>query len=83
MAEEVVALNGSLHSRTVEGKIRKRIQEQCRQVFLLLSSVSSDGKLGLLKFVFVISDFRCISDYIMVSNIYLLGISSIKGYAKD
>ncbi len=78
-----MALNGSLHSRTVEGKIRKRIQEQCRQVFLLLSSVSSDGKLGLLKFVFVISDFRCISDYIMVSNIYLLGISSIKGYAKD
>jgi hypothetical protein len=82
MAEEVVALNGSLHSRTVEGKIRKRIREQCRQVFLFSSSVSGDGKLGLLRLVFVISDFHCISDYTMVSNMYLLGISSIKGDKK-
>jgi hypothetical protein len=27
MVEEAAALNGGLHSRTVEGKIRKKIQE--------------------------------------------------------
>jgi hypothetical protein len=32
MVEGVVALNGGLHNKTVEGKIRNKIEEQCRQV---------------------------------------------------
>jgi len=35
MAEEGVALNGGLESWTVEGKIRRGIRKQCRQIFLL------------------------------------------------
>jgi hypothetical protein len=37
MAKEIVALNGGMRNRTVEGKIRRKIREQWRQVFLLLS----------------------------------------------
>jgi hypothetical protein len=29
MVEGVTTLNGGLHSRTMEGKIRRKIQEQC------------------------------------------------------
>ncbi len=35
MAEEGVALNGGLESKMVEGKIRRGIRKQYRQVFLL------------------------------------------------
>jgi len=35
MVEGVVASNGDLCRRTMEGKIRNRIGEQCRQVFFL------------------------------------------------
>ncbi len=38
MAREVVALNGGLHSRMLEGKIRRQIREQCRQVLVFLLS---------------------------------------------
>jgi len=72
-------LNGGLHSRTMEGKIERRIQEQCRHVFLLFSSVSNDGSLGLLRLVVAISNFDCASDYTIANNMYLLGIGSIKG----
>jgi hypothetical protein len=33
MVEGAAALNGGLRNRTVEGKIRSRIGERCRQVF--------------------------------------------------
>jgi hypothetical protein len=79
MAKEVTTLNGGLHSRTVEGKIRRKIREQCRRVFFLFSSVLSDGSLGLLRLVVVISDFHCARDYTMANNIYLLGIGFIRG----
>jgi hypothetical protein len=39
MVEEVVALNGGLENRMVEGMIKRGIWKQCRQVFLLSSSV--------------------------------------------
>jgi hypothetical protein len=35
MAKEIVVLNGGMGSRMVEGKIRRRIREQWREVFLL------------------------------------------------
>jgi len=72
MAKEATTLNGGLHSKTVEGKIRRKIREQCRWVFFLFSLVSSDGSLGLLRLVVVISDFHCAKDYILANNIYLL-----------
>jgi hypothetical protein len=49
MAEEAAALNRGLHNKTVEGKIKRRIREQCKLVFLLSSLISSDGKVGLAK----------------------------------
>jgi hypothetical protein len=33
MVEGATTLNGGLHNRTMEGKIRSRIGEQCRQAF--------------------------------------------------
>ncbi len=39
MAKEVVALNGGLESKMVEGKIIQGILKQCMQVFLLSSLV--------------------------------------------
>jgi hypothetical protein len=41
----------------VEGRIKRRIREQCRQVFLLSSLVSNDGRLGLLRLIVDVSDF--------------------------
>jgi hypothetical protein len=35
MAEEGATLNGGLEIWTVEGRIRRGIQKQCKQVFLL------------------------------------------------
>jgi hypothetical protein len=35
MVEGAVALNEDLCSRTMEGKIKNRIGEQCRQIFFL------------------------------------------------
>ncbi len=46
MVEEAATLNGGLESRTMEGMIRRRIQKQCKQVFLLSSS--RDGRFYLL-----------------------------------
>jgi hypothetical protein len=45
MAERVATFNGGLHSRMVEGKIR-RIWEQCKQVlfFFFFSSVSRNSR---------------------------------------
>jgi hypothetical protein len=40
MVEGVTTLNGGLHSRTVEGKIRRTIKEQCKQVLVFLLSIS-------------------------------------------
>ncbi len=57
MVEEASTLNGGLHSRIVEGRIKRRIREQCRQVFLLSSLVSNDGRLGLLRLIVDVSDF--------------------------
>ncbi len=48
MSKEVVALNGGLDSRMVEGMIRRRIRKQWRHVFLLSSSISGDGRFDLL-----------------------------------
>jgi hypothetical protein len=48
MAKEVSTLNGSLESRTMEGMIRRKIRKQCRQVTLLSSSISKDGRFDLL-----------------------------------
>jgi hypothetical protein len=79
MVEEPTTLNGGLHSRTVEGKIRRRIRKQCRHIFLLFSSVSSDGSLGLSRLVVAISKFDCASDYTIANNMYLLGIGFIRG----
>jgi hypothetical protein len=79
MVEGATTLNGGLHSRTVEGMIRRKIREQCRLIFLLFSLVSGDGRLGLLRLVIVVSNFRCASDYTMVNNMSLLKIGSIKG----
>jgi len=47
MVEEVVALNGGLHSRTLEGKIKRRIQEQFGQVlvFFFFSLLLGDNRL--------------------------------------
>jgi hypothetical protein len=45
MAKEAIALNGVLESRTVKGKIRRKIRKQCKQVFLFSSSISGDGRL--------------------------------------
>jgi hypothetical protein len=80
MVEEATALNGSLHNKMVEGKIRRKIWEQCRQVFLLSSSVSNDGKLGLLRLVVVVFDFHYTSNYTMASNMSLSRIGSIRGW---
>jgi hypothetical protein len=45
MVEGAATLNGSLHSRTVEGKIR-RIWEPCKEVLIFLfSSISGDSRL--------------------------------------
>jgi hypothetical protein len=80
MVKKSIALNGSLHNRMVESRIRKRIWEQCKQVFLLFSSVSSDGKLGLLRLVVVVFDFRYANNYTIASNMSLLKIRSIRGW---
>jgi hypothetical protein len=48
MAEEATTLNGGLESRMVEGTIKRRIHKQCKQVFLLSSSVLGDGRFDLL-----------------------------------
>jgi hypothetical protein len=47
IVEGVATLNGGLHNRTMEGKIIRRIWEQCRQVlfFFFFSSVSGDNRL--------------------------------------
>ncbi len=45
----------------------------------LSSSASGDGRLGLLKLVVSIFDFRDASDYTMASNMFLLVIDFIKG----
>jgi hypothetical protein len=47
MAEEATPLNDGLESRMVECKIRRKIQKQCRHVFLLSSSVSRASKFDL------------------------------------
>jgi hypothetical protein len=79
MAEETTALNGGLHNRTVEGKIKRRIRKQCKLVFLLSSSISNDGRLGLLRLVVVVSNFHYTSNYTTANNMSLLGIGSIRG----
>jgi hypothetical protein len=48
-------------------------------LFLLPSSISSDGQLGLLRLIVVIPKFRYANDCTMASNMSLLGIGSIKG----
>jgi len=40
MVEGAAALNGGLHNRMVEGKIRRRIGEQCKQVLIFLLFIS-------------------------------------------
>jgi hypothetical protein len=47
MAEEAMTLNGDGESRTVEGRIRRRIRKQCREVFLFSSSILRDGRFDL------------------------------------
>jgi hypothetical protein len=39
MAKEDITLNGIMESRTMEGRIRRGISKQCKQVFLLSSSI--------------------------------------------
>jgi hypothetical protein len=63
MAKKTTTLNGSMWSRTVEGKI----------LFL------EDDRWSLLRFVVLASDFRYASDYIMASDMFLLVIGSIRG----
>ncbi len=48
MVEEATTLNGGLESRTVEGRIKRKIRKQCKQVFVLSSLVSKDGRFDLL-----------------------------------
>jgi hypothetical protein len=48
MVEEAATLNGGLESRTVEGKIKRRIRKQCKHVFFLSSSILGDGRFDLL-----------------------------------
>jgi uncharacterized membrane protein YjgN (DUF898 family) len=79
MVEEAATLNGAMNNRTMKGSIRRRIRKQCRQICLLSSLVSSDVRLGLLRLVVVVFDFRYASDYAMPSNVFLLTIDSIRG----
>jgi hypothetical protein len=79
MVDEATTLNGGLHSRIVEGKIRNKFESNAAMSFFFFSSISSDGSLGLLRLVVVISDFHCARDYTMANNIYLLGIGFIRG----
>ncbi len=79
MVEEAAILNGAMNNRTMKGSIRRRIRKQCRQICLLSSLVSSDVRLGLLRLVVVVFDFRYVSDYAMPSNVFLLTIDSIRG----
>ncbi len=34
MVEEAATLNGGMESRTMKGRIKRRIQKQCKHVFL-------------------------------------------------
>jgi hypothetical protein len=43
MVEGAMTLNGGLCHRIVEGKIRSRIREQCKQVFLIIFFTSILG----------------------------------------
>ncbi len=47
MAEEAMALNDDWESRIMEGRIRRRIRKQCREVFFFSSSVLGDGRFDL------------------------------------
>jgi hypothetical protein len=50
------------------------------QVFIFSLSVSSNDKLGLLRWVVVVLDFCCANDYAMTNNMYLSGIGSTRGW---
>jgi hypothetical protein len=72
-------LNGGLEIWTVEGRIRRGIQKQCKQVFLLSWSVSRDGRFYLSWLVIVIFDFCCANNYIMTRNVFMIGMVFIRG----
>jgi hypothetical protein len=79
MAEEVVALNGGLESKTVEGMIRKGLGSNACDFFFFHHQFSEDGRFGLLKLIVVIFDFHYTNDCTMASNMSLLGIDLIRG----
>jgi hypothetical protein len=80
MAEEGATLNGGLEIWTVEGRIRRRIWKECRQVFLLSWSASGDGRFYLSWLVVAIFDFHYANDYIVANNVFSIGMESIRGW---
>jgi hypothetical protein len=46
--------------------------------FFFFDSFSKDDKWSLLKFVVVVSNFHCTSDYTMAGNMLLLVVDSIR-----
>jgi len=80
MAKKIVALNGGMWSRMVEGKDKKensRTMEASLYSFLI--PLSEDDRWSLLRFLVVTFDFCCTSDYITAGDMFLLVISSIRG----
>jgi hypothetical protein len=80
MVKKIAALNGGMWSRMVEGKDKKedsRTMEASLSSFLI--PLSEDDRWSLLRFVVATFDFCCVSGYIMVGNMFLLVISSIRG----
>jgi hypothetical protein len=57
---------------------KKENSKVIRGSFFLSSSISGDGRLGLLRLV-VVFDFHCTNDYTMANNMFLLIIVSIRG----
>jgi hypothetical protein len=48
-------------------------------MFFFLDLFLKDDRWSLLRFVVVVSDFCCASDYTMASNMFLLVIDFIRG----
>jgi hypothetical protein len=80
MAKETTTLNGGMGSKMVEGRIRRKIQKQWRQVFSsFLNLFPEDDRWSLLRFVVAVPNFHWASDYTMVGDMLLLVINFIRG----
>jgi hypothetical protein len=76
-----MTLNGGVESKTIEGMIRRGIWEDGKEVLsFFLFGFSKEDRWSWSRFVVVAFDFHCTNDYIMVDDMFLLVIDSVRGW---